>query len=141
MSALLPSGDRLPSQEHLLQINLGMQHLLAASSLGPWPGPYLTYAGLHHLHHRWNGCDPRDPERTTPLLAESLSMGPLRCLMRRHLLWWRVDVLGGVGLIGDTARKGFWLQRLDQGRASAVYGRCRRGRHPYSHAAYRSHPA
>lgn len=83
--------------------------------------PYLTYAGLHHLHHRWNGCDPRDPGRTTPLLAESLSMGPLRRLMRRHLLWWRVDVLGGLGLIVDMARKGFWLQRLDQGLVQARF--------------------
>jgi fatty acid desaturase len=88
-----------------------------------WPmaWPYLTYARLHHLHHRWNGCDPRDPERTTPLPHESLAAGPLRRLVQRHLLWWRVGVLGGVGLIADTVRKGFWLQRQDQGLVQARF--------------------
>lgn len=88
-----------------------------------WPmaWPYLTYARLHHLHHRWNGSDPRDPERTTPLDQERLAAGPLRRLMQRHLLVWRVGVLGGVGMIVDTARKGFSLQREDQG---LVHARC-----------------
>lgn len=88
-----------------------------------WPmaWPYLTYARLHRWHHRWNGSDPRDPERTTPLPRERLAAGALRRLMQRHLLWWRVGVLGGVGLIADTARKGFWLQRQDQGLVKARF--------------------
>lgn len=88
-----------------------------------WPmaWPYFTYARLHHLHHRWNGCDPRDPERTTPLLQERLAAGPLRRLVQRHLLGWRVGVLGGVGLIVDVARKGFSLQQQDQGLVRARF--------------------
>ena len=98
-----------------------VEQWLACLLSWPMAWPYLTYARLHHLHHRWNGCDPRDPERTTPLPQERLAAGPLRRLVQRHLLWWRVGVLGGVGLIADTARKGFWLQRQDQGLVQARF--------------------
>lgn len=98
-----------------------LEQWLACLLSWPMAMPFLTYARLHHLHHRWNGCDPRDPERTTPLLAESQTAGSLRRLMQRHLLWWRVGVLGGVGLIVDTARKGFSLQRQDQGLVQARF--------------------
>ena len=82
-----------------------LERWLACLLSWPMAWPYLTYARLHQLHHRWNGCDPRDPERTTPLLQERLAAGPLRRLVQRHLLGWRVGVLGGVGLIVDTVRK------------------------------------
>jgi fatty acid desaturase len=98
-----------------------LEQWLACLLSWPMAWPYLTYARLHHLHHRWNGCDPRDPERTTPLPQERLAAGPLRRLVQRHLLFWRVGVLGGVGLIADTARKGFWLQRQDQGLVQARF--------------------
>ena len=90
-----------------------LERWLACLLSWPMAWPYLTYARLHQLHHRWNGCDPRDPERTTPLLQERLAAGPLRRLVQRHLLGWRVGVLGGVGLIVDTLRKGFSLQQQD----------------------------
>jgi hypothetical protein len=34
-----------------------------------WPmaWPLATYSRLYLLHHRWNGLDARDPERTQPL--------------------------------------------------------------------------
>jgi len=98
-----------------------LEQWLACLLSWPMAWPYLTYARLHHLHHRWNGCDPRDPERTTPLPQERLAAGPLRRLVHRHLLWWRVGVLGGVGLIVDTARKGFSLHRQDQGLVQAQF--------------------
>lgn len=98
-----------------------LEQWLACLLSWPMAWPYLTYARLHHLHHRWNGCDPRDPERTTPLLRERLAAGPLRRLVQRHLLGWRVGVLGGVGLIVDTARKGFSLQREDPGLVQARF--------------------
>jgi fatty acid desaturase len=98
-----------------------VEQWLACLLSWPMAWPYLTYARLHHLHHRWNGCDLRDPERTTPLPQERLAAGPLRRLVQRHLLWWRVGVLGGVGMIADTARKGFWLQRQDQGLVQARF--------------------
>jgi fatty acid desaturase len=80
-----------------------------------WPmaWPYLTYARLHRLHHRWNGLDPRDPERTDVLAEERLRAGPLRRWLQSHQRPWRILVLGGVGLIADTAIKGLHLQRVD----------------------------
>ncbi|MEB3208560.1 MAG: fatty acid desaturase, partial [Synechococcus sp.] len=50
-----------------------------------------------------------------------MAAGPLRRLLHRHLLWWRVGVLGGVGLIVDTARKGFSLHLQDQGLVQAHF--------------------
>lgn len=91
-----------------------LEQWLACLLSWPMAWPYLTYARLHHLHHRWNGCDPRDPERTTLLPRERLAAGPMRRLVQRHLLGWRIGVLGGIGLIVDTARKGFCLQRQGQ---------------------------
>lgn len=45
---------------------LGRRHLeLVLAALISWPmaWPLFTYRLLHRLHHRWNGCDRRDPER------------------------------------------------------------------------------
>jgi fatty acid desaturase len=65
-----------------------------------WPmaWPYATYARLHRLHHRWNGADPRDPERTQPQPHPFAS----RCLLQ-----------GGVGLILETAAHGWRLRTVD----------------------------
>lgn len=81
-----------------------------------WPmaWPHLTYARLHRLHHRWNGSDPRDPERTTPLPGERQGAWPLQQLLDRHPLAGRCLLLGGVGLIADTALKGLRLQAVDR---------------------------
>jgi len=58
----------------------------ALSCLISWPmaWPFATYASLHLLHHRWNGRNPRDPERTQPLDAERRAAGPLRCWQQRN---------------------------------------------------------
>ncbi|MCS5693961.1 fatty acid desaturase [Cyanobium sp. FGCU-6] len=86
-----------------------------------WPmaWPYLTYGRLHRLHHRWNGCDGRDPERTTALLEELQQAGVLRRLWQRQQLPLRLLLLGGVGLIVDTAGKGWRLRAVDRSLAGA----------------------
>ena len=86
-----------------------------------WPmaWPYLSYGRLHRLHHRWNGCDGRDPERTTALPQEIQRAGVLRRLWQRQQLPLRLLVLGGVGLIADTAIKGWRLRAVDPALAAA----------------------
>ena len=81
-----------------------------------WPmaWPFLTYSRLHRLHHRWNGTDARDPERTTPLPQELQASNRWQRLLHRHLLPVRLLLLGGVGLIADTAIKGRQLQSVDR---------------------------
>ena len=90
-----------------------LETVLACLLSWPMAWPYLTYARLHRLHHRWTGLDPRDPERTDVLPAERLEAGRLRRLLHTYLLPWRILVLGGVGLIADTAIKGQQLRRVD----------------------------
>ncbi len=87
----------------------------AFSCLISWPmaWPFATYASLHRLHHRWNGCDGRDPERVDPLAEEIQQAGPLRRWHQRHPFWLRALLLGGVGLIVDTAHKGVVLRSCD----------------------------
>jgi fatty acid desaturase len=86
-----------------------------------WPmaWPYVTYSRLHQLHHRWNGSDPRDPERTEPLAAERERASPRRRWLQRHPLLWRALGLGGLGLIADTAWKGWALRQCDPALRSA----------------------
>lgn len=60
--------------------------------------PYATYARLHRLHHRWNGADARDPERTHP---------------QPHPFANRSLLQGGVGLILETATQGWRLRSVD----------------------------
>ena len=89
-----------------------------------WPmaWPFLTYGRLHQLHHRWNGRDPRDPERTEVLASEPQDPRWWRTSRQRHLVLLRCLVLGGVGLIADTARKGSSLRGSDRSlpRAQAI---------------------
>jgi fatty acid desaturase len=86
----------------------------ALACLISWPmaWPFATYACLHRLHHRWNGCDPRDPERVEPLAAEP--GGGLWRWHRRHPLWGRALLLGGLGLIAETAWRGWCLRGVDR---------------------------
>jgi fatty acid desaturase len=87
-----------------------------------WPmaWPFATYARLHLLHHRWNGGDGRDPERTQRLPADPLPASPLQGWLQCHPFALRCLLLGGVGLIVATARQGWRLRtvdlRLDQAR-------------------------
>ena len=97
----------------------GLEQGLGCLLSWPMAWPYLTYARLHHLHHRWNGSDPRDPERTTPLPQEQQDAGAWRRLLQRQPLLVRLVLLGGVGLIVDTAHKGLQLQSVDQALAGA----------------------
>ncbi len=80
-----------------------------------WPmaWPFATYARLHLLHHRWNGVDKRDPERTQHLPADPLPASPLERWLQRHPFALRCLLLGGVGLIVDTARQGWRLRAVD----------------------------
>lgn len=81
-----------------------------------WPmaWPFLTYCRLHHLHHRWNGRDPRDPERTEALGSEGRPAGRWRSIRGRRLVLLRCLAMGGVGLIGETAWQGFRLRGSDR---------------------------
>lgn len=90
-----------------------LEGALACVFSWPMAWPQATYARLHHLHHRWNGRDPRDPERTDVLPHDREHARPWRRWMQRHLLLWRIAVLGGVGLIADTALKGWQLTEVD----------------------------
>jgi fatty acid desaturase len=90
-----------------------IETMIACLLSWPMAWPYLTYARLHRLHHRWNGRDPRDPERTDVLLVERLQASPLRRWQQSHQQPWRILVLGRVGLIADTMIKGLQLQRVD----------------------------
>lgn len=90
------------------------EQLLACLLSWPMAWPHLTYSRLHRFHHRWNGTDSRDPERTTPQSHELEAAGRLRRLLQRHPLLVRMLVLGGVGLIADTANKGRQLQAADR---------------------------
>jgi fatty acid desaturase len=80
-----------------------------------WPmaWPFATYARLHRLHHRWNGLDARDPERTQALPQDHLFANPFGRWLHHHPFAVRCLVLGGVGLILDTARKGWQLRSVD----------------------------
>ncbi|MEB3333452.1 MAG: fatty acid desaturase [Cyanobacteriota bacterium] len=80
-----------------------------------WPmaWPFATYSRLHLLHHRWNGRDPRDPERTQRLPEESRVAPPWRRWLHLHPFASRCLALGGVGLILDTAHKGWRLRAVD----------------------------
>jgi fatty acid desaturase len=82
-----------------------------------WPmaWPFATYARLHRLHHRWNGLDGRDPERTQDLPGDSLVATPAGAWLGRHPFAVRCLLLGGVGLIVDTALKGWRLRPVDAG--------------------------
>ncbi|MFN7677644.1 MAG: fatty acid desaturase, partial [Cyanobacteriota bacterium] len=81
-----------------------------------WPmaWPFATYARLHRLHHRWNGLDGRDPERTQDLPGDSLVATPAGAWLGRHPFAVRCLLLGGVGLIVDTAWKGWRLRGVDR---------------------------
>lgn len=80
-----------------------------------WPlfWPHLTYGRLHLLHHKWNGTDPRDPERIEPLPEDWAAAGPLGRLRLRHRLWVRMFLEGGIGLILEMARHGYVLRDED----------------------------
>jgi fatty acid desaturase len=91
----------------------GLEQPLACLLSWPMAWPYLTYSRLHRLHHRWNGLDGRDPERTTPLESELKEAGPLRRWLQRRRVVVRIVALAGVGLIADTALKGIGLQGVD----------------------------
>jgi len=91
-----------------------LEQPLACLLSWPMAWPYLTYSRLHRLHHRWNGHDGRDPERTTARPEEMERAGALRRLWQRQQLPLRLLVLGGVGLIADTAIKGWRLRAADR---------------------------
>lgn len=80
-----------------------------------WPmaWPFATYARLHLLHHRWNGVDERDPERTQHLPADPLPASALERWLQRHPFALRCLLLGGVGLIVATAGQGRRLRSVD----------------------------
>ena len=77
---------------------LGRRHLeLVLAALISWPmaWPLFTYRLLHRLHHRWNGCDRRDPERVD---------------LPRRAAWRQLVLAGGAGLIVHTLQAALVLQ-------------------------------
>jgi fatty acid desaturase len=90
-----------------------LEQPLACLLSWPMAWPYLTYSRLHRLHHRWNGVDGRDPERTTPLEHELQGASPLRRWLQRRRVVVRIAALAGVGLIAETTLKGIGLQGID----------------------------
>ncbi|MFN9622754.1 MAG: fatty acid desaturase [Cyanobacteriota bacterium] len=72
-----------------------------------WPmaWPFATYTRLHNLHHRWNGSDGRDPERTQRLATDPALCGGPAVWLERHPFPIRCLLLGGIGLIVDTERQ------------------------------------
>ncbi|MEB3260618.1 MAG: fatty acid desaturase [Cyanobacteriota bacterium] len=96
---------------------LGWRSLeFALGCLLGWPmaWPFATYGRLHRLHHRWNGLDPRDPERTQTLPEDPPPPTPLHGWVERHPFAVRCLLLGGVGLIVDTVWKGWRLRGVDR---------------------------
>ena len=91
-----------------------IEHGLACTLSWPMAWPHLTYVRLHRLHHRWNGSDPRDPERTTLLPWERVPSGSWSRLIQEHRLVWRLFVLGGLGLIAETNRQAIALETVDR---------------------------
>ena len=70
------------------------------SCLISWPlaWPSITYRAIHPWHHRWNNCDPRDPERIEPCTRP----------------WLKYAVFaGGIGLICTTIHQAWLLRRED----------------------------
>ena len=90
-----------------------LEHSLACLLCWPMAFPYLTYSRLHCLHHRWNGSDVRDPERTTPLQQRRETTGRMKGFWQRQHVLLRIVFLGGLGLIADTAIKGRRLKMVD----------------------------
>jgi fatty acid desaturase len=72
-----------------------------------WPmlWPHSTYGVLHKLHHNMNGRDEADPERCHLTTEEYAKAGPLRRLLARHQLLYRVLIAGGLGMIFNTLRQ------------------------------------
>jgi fatty acid desaturase len=66
--------------------------------------PHGTYAEIHKLHHKMNGSDPLDPERTQWTDAEYASAGPIGKFRARHQFLLAVLVYGGIGLLQGLIR-------------------------------------
>lgn len=96
-----------------------LEHVLGCLLSWPMAWPFATYARLHRLHHRWNGLDGRDPERTQPLPEDPLPATPPGHWLRRHPFAVRCLLQGGVGLILDTAWNGWRLRTVDPRLAGA----------------------
>jgi fatty acid desaturase len=79
-----------------------------------WPmlWPYSLYAGLHRLHHGWNGIDLRDPERVQWTEQEYQQAFPLLQWYVRHQWGCDIFLLGGIGLILKTFINGVRFQEL-----------------------------
>jgi fatty acid desaturase len=61
-----------------------LERVLALLIGWPMAWPSGSYRLLHALHHRWNGCDSRDPEQVR---------------LRSPGLLWRLCACGGLGLV------------------------------------------
>lgn len=81
-----------------------------------WPFIWFhgMYADVHKLHHKMNGDDFRDPERVQWTLEEYQAAGPLGRFYVRHQWFIGIFVLGGIGLIVDTARQAFKAARVSK---------------------------
>ena len=73
--------------------------------------PHGTYQEIHKLHHKMNGSDVRDPERTQWEEQEVKGTGRFTRFYLRHQLFIRAFVMGGVGMIIDMVKKGLVLSK------------------------------
>ncbi|NEO83354.1 MAG: fatty acid desaturase [Spirulina sp. SIO3F2] len=80
-----------------------------------WPiwWPVGVYSELHWLHHRWNGTDLHDPERTQWTTAEYAAATSIGRWYVRHQWVWNILVAGSFGLIWNAFRTG-WRCRSDR---------------------------
>lgn len=72
-----------------------------------WPmlWPHGTYSALHKLHHSLNGRDESDPERCHMTTVEYSKASPLKQLVARHQLLFRVLGAGGIGMIVNLLKQ------------------------------------
>lgn len=78
-----------------------------------WPllWSYGSYCIVHRFHHRWNGCDLRDPERVQWTEAEYAQATLVQQWYVQHQWLINIFLCGGVGLIFTSFFQGWRLGR------------------------------
>lgn len=77
--------------------------------------PHGVYSEIHKLHHKMNGVDPLDPERTQWTDAEYAAAGPIGRFRARHQFALAVFVYGGIGMIVNLVRHAIFFAPKSKG--------------------------